>query len=122
MKPKRRYDIVVFEEKDFEHFFDSHRETYAKHFGTVRIVPKLAVILSLLEDKMRDIETLVRGRRLSQAEVSNVLEELQRQSIVQLFAPIIAWPGYEDLVTDEMKRRIRISRLTEPFTKIATDY
>lgn len=32
------------------------------------------------------------------------------------------WPGYEDLVTDEMKGKIRISRLTEPFTKTATDY
>ena len=32
------------------------------------------------------------------------------------------WPGYEDLVTEEMKHRIRISRLSEPFTNTATDY
>jgi hypothetical protein len=32
------------------------------------------------------------------------------------------WPGYEDLVTDEMKNKVRISRLNGPLTKTATDY
>jgi len=39
-----------------------------------------------------------------------------------LFAPIIVWPGYEDMVTDEMRDKIKFSRLSEPFTKTATDY
>lgn len=32
------------------------------------------------------------------------------------------WPGYEDLVTDEMKTRIRMARLRQPLATTATDY
>ena len=35
---------------------------------------------------------------------------------------MIVWPGYEDMVTEEMKDRIKFSRLTEPLGKTATDY
>jgi len=82
MKQKKKYGVLVFEDKDFEHFFDSHRETYAKHFGEVRTVPKLAVILSLLDDQIMDIETIARSAGLSEAEVGNVIEELRNQSII----------------------------------------
>lgn len=32
------------------------------------------------------------------------------------------WPGYEDLVTDEMKTRIRLTRLARPPAATASDY
>lgn len=47
---------------------------------------------------------------------------LVENQLYRLFAPIIVWPGCEDLVTDEMKERLRISRLSEPLAKTATDY
>jgi hypothetical protein len=39
-----------------------------------------------------------------------------------LFGPIIAYPGWEDVATDEMKNRIQIERLTNPLSETATDY
>lgn len=42
-----------------------------------------------------------------------------------MFAPIIVWPGYEDMVTDEMKVGIkssRLARMSEPSISTATDY
>jgi len=39
-----------------------------------------------------------------------------------MFAPIVAYTGCEDIITEEMKRKIQIERLSEPFSDTATDY
>jgi len=39
-----------------------------------------------------------------------------------MFAPIVAYTGCEDIITEEMKTRIQIERLAEPFSETATDY
>jgi len=50
-----------------------------------------------------------------------VADELEKY-IRRMFAPIVAFTGYEDCVTDEMKTRIQIERLATPFDEKATDY
>jgi len=40
----------------------------------------------------------------------------------RMFAPIVAYTGYEDIVTEEMKRKIQVERLAEPFSETSTDY
>jgi len=42
--------------------------------------------------------------------------------VKKLFAPIIAYKGWEDVVTEEMKIRIQMERMTNPSVEIATDY
>lgn len=44
------------------------------------------------------------------------------KEIKRLLAPIIAYKGWEDVVTDEMKNRIQIERLANPLRETATDY
>lgn len=48
-------------------------------------------------------------------------DELEKY-IRRMFAPIIAFKGYEDLVTEEMKNRIIIERLKDISSDSATDY
>jgi hypothetical protein len=48
----------------------------------------------------------------------NTLEK----SVKKLFAPIIAYQGWEDAVTDEMKYRIQMERFATPPSETATDY
>jgi len=50
-----------------------------------------------------------------------VVDKPEKQ-IKRLFAPIIAYTGWEDIVTDEMKNRIQIERLANPLMETATDY
>lgn len=44
------------------------------------------------------------------------------KEIKRLFAPIIAYKGWEDMVTEEMKNRIQIERFANPSDRTATDY
>jgi len=44
------------------------------------------------------------------------------KSVKRVFAPIIAYTGWEDVVTDDMKNRIQIERLANPLMETATDY
>ena len=44
------------------------------------------------------------------------------RGVKRVFAPIIAYTGWEDVVTDDMKNRIQIERLANPLTETATDY
>lgn len=44
------------------------------------------------------------------------------KGVKRVFAPIIAYTGWEDIVTDEMKNRIQIERLAKPLMETATDY
>jgi len=50
-----------------------------------------------------------------------VVDELERQ-IRRMFAPIVVFTGFGDLVTEEMKTRIHLERLLTPFEESATDY
>jgi hypothetical protein len=50
-----------------------------------------------------------------------VVDKLEK-GVKRLFAPIIAYTGWEDVVTDEMKNRIQIERLANPLMETATDY
>lgn len=45
-------------------------------------MPKIAVVNSLMDDKARNIETIVENTDLSANEISRVLEELEQQGIV----------------------------------------
>ncbi|MHA1621593.1 MAG: hypothetical protein ACTSVO_05565 [Candidatus Heimdallarchaeaceae archaeon] len=49
-----------------------------------------------------------------------MVDELERQ-IKRMFAPIVVWKGYEDMVTEEMKIRIRLERLLTS-EETATDH
>ena len=44
------------------------------------------------------------------------------KGIKRLFAPIIAYSGWEDAVTGEMKNRIQTERMANPLSETATDY
>lgn len=44
------------------------------------------------------------------------------KEVKRLFAPIIAYTGWEDVVTDDMKMRIQIERLGNPSRETATDF
>lgn len=44
------------------------------------------------------------------------------RGVKRVFAPIIAYTGWEDVVTDDMKNRIQIERLANPLLETATDY
>ena len=50
-----------------------------------------------------------------------MVDKLEK-GVKRLFAPIIAYTGWEDVVTDEMKNRIQIERLANPLMETATDY
>lgn len=39
-----------------------------------------------------------------------------------MFAPIIAYRGWENMVTEEMKTRIKMERFATPLSETATDY
>ncbi len=44
------------------------------------------------------------------------------KGIRRFLAPIIAYTGWEDVVTDEMKMRIQMERLANPSRETATDF
>lgn len=44
------------------------------------------------------------------------------KSVRKLFAPIIAYQGWEDAVTEEMKHRIQMERFATSPSETATDY
>lgn len=50
-----------------------------------------------------------------------MVDKIEKE-IKRLFAPIIAYTGWEDMVTEEMKNRIQIERFANPSAKTATDY
>jgi hypothetical protein len=50
-----------------------------------------------------------------------MVDTLER-SMKKLFAPIIAYPGWEDAVTDDMQFRIQMERFATPPSETATDY
>jgi len=51
-----------------------------------------------------------------------VVDKFERGGVKRVFAPIIAYTGWEDVVTDDMKNRIQIERLANPLMETATDY
>jgi len=50
-----------------------------------------------------------------------VVDKPEKQ-IKRLFAPIIAYTGWKDVVTGDMKTRIQMERLANPSSETATDY
>jgi tetratricopeptide (TPR) repeat protein len=82
MKPKKRYDIIVFEEKDFEDFFDRHGETFVKHFGKERLAPGKQIISLLLDGDDQALQTIVTKTSLSEEQVKATLRNLEDQKIV----------------------------------------
>jgi len=50
-----------------------------------------------------------------------VVDEFEK-GVKRVLAPIIAYSGWEDIVTYEMKNRIQIERLANPLIETATDY
>ena len=50
-----------------------------------------------------------------------MVDELEK-CIRRMFAPIVVFKGFEDLVTEEMRTRITLERLADPFSNTATDY
>ena len=50
-----------------------------------------------------------------------MVDELEK-CIRRMFAPIVVFRGFEDLVTEEMKTKITIKRLADPLSDTATDY
>ncbi|MCW4002651.1 MAG: hypothetical protein NWE95_01890 [Candidatus Bathyarchaeota archaeon] len=50
-----------------------------------------------------------------------MVDKFERQ-IKRIFAPIVVFQGMEDMVTDYMKTKIEIERLSTPLAETATDY
>ena len=44
------------------------------------------------------------------------------KGVKRVFAPIIAYKGWEDVVTDDMKNRIQMERLANPLIDTAIDF
>jgi hypothetical protein len=50
-----------------------------------------------------------------------VIDKFEKD-VKRLLAPIIAYKGWEDVVTGEMKNRIQMERLASPSSETATDF
>lgn len=50
-----------------------------------------------------------------------MVDKLEKE-LKRWFAPIIAYKGWEDMVTEEMKNRVQLERFAKPLVKTATDY
>jgi hypothetical protein len=50
-----------------------------------------------------------------------VVDKFEKE-VKRFFAPIIAYQGWEDIVTEDMKNRIQMERLANPSSETATDY
>jgi hypothetical protein len=50
-----------------------------------------------------------------------VVDKFEKR-VKRVFAPIIVYTGWEDVVTDNMKDRIQMERLANPLMETATDY
>lgn len=101
IRPRSRYRILIFNEKDFEQFFDRNREVYVKHFGKERVFPRKLILSSLLQGTDQTVQTISSNAKVSTDNVITILHDLEQQKIVSRGGPETA-PVYRlerDLVT-----------------------
>lgn len=82
IRPQKRYHILVYDEKNFDQFFDHNREVYLKHFGKERVFPRKLIVSSLLRSTDQTIQTISSDAQLSKDEVETILHDLEQQRIV----------------------------------------
>jgi tetratricopeptide (TPR) repeat protein len=75
------YDILVFDDKHFELFFDRHPDFYAKHFGGRRI-PRERIVRSLLDGKGKNLKSLSNQTELSEDLLGAILDKLVAESLI----------------------------------------
>jgi len=85
--PQKRYKILVYDEKDFERFFDRHARVYLKHFGNERVSPMKRILSSMLADADQTMQTISNDVQLSENEVETILRDLERRGIVSHQGP-----------------------------------
>lgn len=77
----KTYDILVFDDKHFELFFDRHPDLYSKHFGGRRI-PRERVVRSLLDGKGKNLESISNQTELSKNLLGAILDKLVAESLI----------------------------------------
>ena len=82
MQPQKRYHIFVYDEKNFEQFFDHNGDIYLKHFGKERVSPRRLIVSLLLGKADQTLQTMLTKTSLSREEAERTLKDLEDQRMV----------------------------------------
>jgi len=82
MQSEKKYDIVAYEETDFENFFDRNDDLYTKYFGEKWMTPRKIAIDTLLDRGSMTAHDLADVTSFQKDEIMRVLDELQKMGLV----------------------------------------
>jgi tetratricopeptide (TPR) repeat protein len=81
IRPQKKYQILVYDEKHLEQFFDKHGNVYAKHFGGKRVARE-RIICSMLDREMKSPKRLADETQLPEEQVAAILEKLDQEGLI----------------------------------------
>ena len=124
IRPKKRYGIIVIEEKDFEDFFDKNRGIFVKYFGKERTTPRKLIISLLLDGGDYALQTILAKTSLSREEAGAILQDLQDDKIVshQVSETTESYHLMRDLTTLESLTKEFLSDETTRFQFLSSEY
>jgi hypothetical protein len=82
IRPQKKYDIVVYDEKNFEAFFEGNPDLYVKHFAREFPFPRNSVIGSLLDMECKSTAQISKETGLPQDQVKSILDDLSSRKAV----------------------------------------
>jgi tetratricopeptide (TPR) repeat protein len=82
IRPQKKYEIFVYDEKNFEVFFEANPDLYAKHFRSEFPFPKNSVIGSLLDMECKTSAQISTETGLSNEQVKSFLDDLRSRRVV----------------------------------------
>jgi tetratricopeptide (TPR) repeat protein len=82
IESEKRYRVLLYEEKNFEQFFDRNEDIYAKYFPKERITPRRSVIALLLNDQEYSFDSIVAYTKLPPVDIEEILTQLQKNGIL----------------------------------------
>lgn len=82
IRPLKKYDIFVYDEKNFEVFFEANPDLYVKHFGREFPSPRNSVIGSLLDMEYKTTAQISTETGLPKDQVKSILDDLSSRKAV----------------------------------------
>jgi len=82
IRPEKKYDIFVYDDKNFEAFFEANPNLYVKHFRKEFPSPKNSVIASLLDMEYKTTAQISTETGLPQDQVKSILDDLTSRKVV----------------------------------------
>jgi tetratricopeptide (TPR) repeat protein len=82
IRPLKKYDIFVYDEKNFEAFFEANPDLYVKHFGREFPSPRNSVIASLLDMEYKATAEISTETGLPNDQVKSILDDLRARKVV----------------------------------------